>query len=468
MLRLSRETIAVQIKDPIVDELTSHFDLIKKRSKMFERNKEAFKDSVIENLFKSIDSIILKRFGIRTKHLYNRGNYGILPVPPGDFTIFNSKMLDEYKSLSSKLAEKPVKKADELKDLTNESGDVTVHIKRALDGINSVVDLERLTVDRGKAFIGGLPEDYIVFLGVDLIFLTKNIDITPRELTAILLHEIGHAFTYIEYSYRSLRDTTSILEETLSKTSSKYDGKEVLLILRNNLDKTKPLKVKNENILNVFIDTIDTFDSYLTRYDSDKSHGISSTDAEYLADMFSARFGLGSDLVTALNKISYKGPEFDFRKTFTKVLVLYVIFVFIIPSVLAYLVFASAYIIFMIKIMLEMIFGPFGEKNNNGQNAHGHDLKIYDSKRDRMVRLKNELIRQYRTNNELPREQLLKEIKNLEFIISRTKPSKDFTGLNRLLLLNGKIKDDHERSLIERDIDNLQNNDLYTASFRLD
>lgn len=168
------------------------------------------------------------------------------------------------------------------------------------------------TVDIKNATVSGIFSEYEhpLYLGLEMNF---GCNMSPGEITAVMLHELGHAFTFYEYSNR-LSSTNQVLTEYVSSSIGKKNpGKR-----KYNLEQLNRYGVVSDeecdSLLNnegsiltnaMFLRYIGYVVSTLpnVRYDE--------TSAEQLADNFASRFGYGKELVTGLDKLYRSGyaPE---------------------------------------------------------------------------------------------------------------------------------------------------------------
>ena len=138
-------------------------------------------------------------------------------------------------------------------------------------------------IEKGEDFVklGNIKKVYII-LGTNLLK-----DITPREMTAIILHEIGHIVNHIGESLSSLRYFSH-------KTSY------ILSVLNH-------VPVLNAVILPLYIISSRTL--YFT------SHV-----GEYNADKFAAEYGYGDELISVIHKWDLEESKYNSQKNFTSYL----------------------------------------------------------------------------------------------------------------------------------------------------
>ena len=180
------------------------------------------------------------------------------------------------------------------------------------DLIEGVVDLKNVKVT------GDFTSPTMsITIGKDYL-ISSSSRFTVRETVAIVLHEIGHIFSYFELLGRVI--TTNYCLEEASKqllevksedlkykiisdmeriTGDKFTDKSVIAAAKNKTELT--VLVLNESILS-----------------SISSMGVNLYDMrgfEQLADQFSSRLGYGRDLVTALDKLNRLFHPSDYWST---------------------------------------------------------------------------------------------------------------------------------------------------------
>lgn len=172
------------------------------------------------------------------------------------------------------------------------------------------------SVDIDKATVSGVfaEIEHRIHLHAGLL---KKESFSNTELAAILLHELGHVFTYYEYITRTVT-TNQVLEgisRTLSSTDDKAEIEAVLVTARQalrltDLDVKALTKSTNQKTVEMVI-----FSSVVEHTRSQLGSDIYDANGwEMLADNFATRLGAGRDLVTALNKL-YSGSHSSYRST---------------------------------------------------------------------------------------------------------------------------------------------------------
>lgn len=147
-----------------------------------------------------------------------------------------------------------------------------------------------------------------------VMFTTSKYD--PEEVVAIMLHEIGHLFTYYEFMSRVV--TTNQVLAGIAKGldgSGTVEEREAVLINAkkamnlSDLDTKALAKSNNNKVVEIVI--ISNITKQVTSEVGSNIYDFSTW--EYLADQYVARQGAGRQLVTGLEKIFKGSWNISFR-----------------------------------------------------------------------------------------------------------------------------------------------------------
>ncbi len=160
------------------------------------------------------------------------------------------------------------------------------------------------TVDLKKAKLSGIFSVYVHDCWLDVYGNLTNYKLTPGQIAAILLHEIGHAFTFYEYSDRMSRTNQVMLDLTEHLFSNKekdlnYVYAEVKKLKEVTKEEAEVLAGDNRVIAGIKLSRI-YVECVGTALMNDKYNDTSS---EQLADMFASRFGMGRELIEGLEAL---------------------------------------------------------------------------------------------------------------------------------------------------------------------
>jgi hypothetical protein len=320
------------------------------------------------------------------------------------------------------------------------------------------------SVDLKEGKVSGIFEKYVHTLYLDLNVLFKVYHLTADEATAIVMHEVGHAFTYYEYSNR-LSTTNQLLAELsntmhtgeLKEDKRVYIFKEIAKNLQlsdkevSELYNSTDRLILGSNVFKLYIKEIKKL-RQMTKYDE--------TNSEALADNFAVRQGYAKELVTGLDKFYTYSP---YKSDLAGYLVLtteFIIDFLIIPAritsvILAAPVFGS--VIFLIYLGYLFFEGDLSLKN-----------MTYDTLKQRYERIRQGLVG-FLKSDDLDKEQVSDILDSLDEIDDVINDTKDFTTLKEKLM---RVISPFSRS-IAKDMDRQQlleemgNNDLFVESARI-
>jgi len=160
------------------------------------------------------------------------------------------------------------------------------------------------TVDLNKGTVSGDLSEIQFKMGIGPGYFGVRSEFTAREITSIILHEIGHTFTYLELLYRHTC-TNYFLEEVTRKLAKTDDKKLRYQIYKDaraggwkEIDDDKMAEANDVAAITYFMKrTVDVATHELGNNPYDLRG------AEALADQFMVRMGYGADFVTALKKL---------------------------------------------------------------------------------------------------------------------------------------------------------------------
>lgn len=379
-----------------------------------------------------LSKLIFNRLGIKTRVVLNEYTHGAMAVMPiNEHHIFIDKIFRNHDYYI-----KQVKSAD-------------------------IKELEKGSIDLNKAKVSGMFSKYIHSLYISF-FINFFIDkLTPAEVTGIILHELGHAFTFYEYSAR-LNETNQVMSNVareLLKPEDKRDTSYVYQTFKNvdsitdeeidDLINSKDQTVMGNKLAVFFI---------MYYFSETKTDTYGKTSAEQLADQFATRFGYGRPLLLALDKISKDyDPERSsaVRKVLmaTQIATLTALSIVTIAGVVFPVISAiSAFIIYSLI------------------RSSGDDVRPmnYDDLTARYKRIRSDIIQQLKSK-ELTKEDtqsLIDSIQSIDLIISEMRP---FSGLFRSLanFLFSSAKQSNRDIEYQKLMESLASSDLFVKSAEL-
>lgn len=465
---ISQEMIQPQINDSIKDDLIKEFDKLIKladdQSTKLVSSVSFFKRKESIKIIEKVDSLIFKRFGLDVKHISGEDiGYAIFTAPPVNVNILSGEVTDIMTELEDTLGKSNcdsgycpnettddnAKKSSKIKDYFVDTKSVMYRTYKSFLALEETLNTKGIKIDLKKAKISNLPKDYKIFILVDFFALINKFKLTAGEIAAALIHEVGHAFTHLEYSYRTV-ENTSVLLDTMKRNLNKgKTNSEVLkLIYEDVLDGEEDLSKSNEQVAAVKV-----LNKYMYRtanMSSDDRHSF--TDSEQLADQFSNRIGLGEDLVTALHKLnSYSIVKMDSENIVITVgwIVFICIMVMVaLPAILTYVI-----------TILTLTLAVGGDNSNS---------TTYDTNKQRYKRIRNDIVRILRTSS-LDKKVIKEMLKNLEVIDNVINnignDSSLLSALSDIILpWNSKVSSFQK---LEEMLENMSENELHVSSNKL-
>lgn len=172
------------------------------------------------------------------------------------------------------------------------------------------------SVDREKAKLSGIFSQYTTKVFMNYTELFKGMEFTTAEVTAILLHELGHAFYIFEYSDR-IDSTNQILAKVADHLATEKDNPNQEYVytelkkLKPDIDQQELEKLCSGNRIIAgwrWYKFVVEMDNQHDRHQL-RDYTYDRTTFEMLADNFAARFGYGEELLVALDKLHTSGND---------------------------------------------------------------------------------------------------------------------------------------------------------------
>lgn len=257
--------------------------------------------------------------------------------------------------------------------------------------IAKMVDKNLGTVSLQDATVSGWFSEQTSPIFINFRMLYKDYKLSPAEVTAVVLHEIGHIFNAIAFlnrqhtTNRVLSDLAQYLSSNKEKPDVDYVYREVKKLDEDaSRDIAEGLISGNAPVMGVTLYrlAVGTMNSLLPDDTYDRVQFESNS------DVFATRFGYGEAIVTGLEKIEAVYPEKDmesFRSVsiikfglMTTFFIFFSIFSFMTGAAFIGALY-SAFSMLMVWV-LGIITGARGK------------FKIYDSIRDRYMRVRNQIV----------------------------------------------------------------------------
>lgn len=422
--------------------------------------------SKIKSTNEKISSIIKERFGLNIFVLSNStGDFYTFPInlkitnPLSQENLAKEDVAEEVDKYNRKNSNESIEKSVETtvkKGEISKFSDVltmyTVHLKNYSNALKDA-KLSNVVIDLKNAKVSNLPEVYKGFITLDYKE-AYNFGLNADEMMAILFHEVGHNFTYVENTMRQTRNNTILLDTLKNEIGLKNKSKETAIKIA--YEKIYGEKVPNGTSMTAVI--INWVKNERAISNLNNINTYPNTDSEALADQFVSRLGLGGDIVSALQKMTcwyeaYMKQQAVINAIFITGLEIWIAIVnLVLGAILAPLFFLLLWAILDI-----------GEKDTQMSTT-------YDTLYKRYQRMKLDAIRQLRTNPEIDnkyKDSLIATFDKVDQILSTMKkPSESVFGkLYRLINSNAKLSFDMKRTHML--IEEMLENDLYAAAYKL-
>jgi hypothetical protein len=377
---IALELIDYQNNDPFVSKLESTLESIYKEmdNKIYMDNKTLVEKSTY---IKDIEELIKSRFNMNVTF-----EKSLHVISPAAIIPFFGDYLREAKEIN-RFGSDLVSKMFNFQDVVNRINVITKERKKILDSLHN----KKGYIDLKNARVGGYLSELKHFIIIDFFFLKNNFDISPRELTAIILHELGHAFTGLEYHHK-LETTNSTIADILDNLNNNKPDKAMYIFKKNFTKKEfQDIAVNTKEEIHDFYGKLAL--AYLEEL---KTQMINSkydeTNFENLADSFASRFNLYKDLVSGLNKLNSKAGV-TMENTVTSYAILYFIQILMFGLMLVFITPIGA-------IIFALLFITMYKSNAS--------ILVYDKPVDRYNRIKNSLINNLKNIN--MSEDLIKDL----------------------------------------------------------
>ena len=448
--------------DPVIDKLIDVVQRIKSTTPNGNDAKE---------LKNELATIIKNRFGINLK--VDRGNFACLPLAAYDNVLSDITKDDivQYAKLDKDVA-KYIDKVEKLKKL------------------NFEVDLEQVRII-------GIPDDIKAYLFIpDELFYGGEYSkiLSDREAVAVILHEIGHIFTFLYYMSRTVKNSVVLVDSFMLYSNGNTEKAKKVLVQNTT---NKPIKTDDDklvirSVLDEMSSNLKAMGNYIVNLEPKKNVSFES---EAEADSFAVRFGLAKELATSLDKIMEdKSSIVGLMKLGFGIFMAVLIFSLIRFVLTLYIVILMAPVtgvgasglvgailleafLFLIKYSLVISIAVIGFIFIISSIAAvvniltGGDVDFeYEKLHNRIARMKRELIKVMRQQNldKDLRKRLISEIEEVEKVMNKLIGDDRTASFLNNLIPNGNYGRDFDiKYITDLIIDKLQNNDLHYLSEKL-
>lgn len=323
-------------------------------------------------------------------------------------------------------------------------------IDKEKKNILNAIHNKRGYIDLKNARVGGYLSEIKHYLLFDFFTLIK-LGFTEREVVAVILHELGHAFHGLEVHFKLEKSNSTIVDILNNINDNKQDR--ALYIFKKHFNKKEfeSLSVSNKKEIYDFYGVLAL--SYLEEI---KTQMINSkydeTNFENLADSFASRFNMYKDIVSGLHKLdkTYYNNKVSNRLTYSTFFIINL----------------------LLKILIFAVFGPVGIAlfiyilvyvTGNRNTVMRYDFPI-----DRYNRIKNSLINNLKDIN-LPEEIVKNLLEQYVFITNIIEKSNFFEGtmdyIANIIILENRNNEYYIN--LQQTIENNLNNLLFVSAQKL-
>jgi hypothetical protein len=297
----------------------------------------------------------------------------------------------------------------------------------------------QIDLETGK--VGGDFAKIPLTIGLGCEMLNPKYGFTAEEIASILLHEVGHDFTYC-YALHFTCTTNLVLQLGAKAIVAAKDAEQKHAIMTD-VANTLGIRIDNMDELTNY----DKFENYYITllgayrkktYDALGASSYSSNMSEQMADMYAARHGGGAAIVSGLNRMHKLFTPTRWQSAAQKMQV-----------VVAFgLMFCVTIPLFLVGVMVnDFIAGT------------------YDLDKDRFIRVRNESIAALKDPDLTADEKktILNEIEQINKIIADTNNEWSVAGRVAVLIRSSQ-RDQMRGKRLQQDLEALLNNPLYVTA----
>ena len=252
---------------------------------------------------------------------------------------------------------------------------------------------------------------------------------TPGELTALLLHEIGHIFTTLEYTTRMVMTNQALaaVSKSLLNKETQEQRNIVLKLAGKTLFENDHFFTGCEEIEDINTLSVVFMDRAMGKGFSElDSVAYDNTSSEYLADQFAIRHGYARELVFALERIGKfaMGTYSDKNVALmTKLQITFSITTAVMTPILIAFGFVGVSAMFLFSLLISVKKGSYANRTFT-----------YDSHRVRYSRVKEDLIQRLKIKD-IPKEVKDEILQNIDSIdeVMKTLSKNDETFYEKYL-----------------------------------
>ena len=420
---ISQEAINFQANSMLLQDLTFAFQNYISSGKYDQKGMDLL----------NLSKIVQKHTGLNLEFKVMPGELNAFAVPP--FLDPNSPLMDRFRIFGL--------------DSVEQLGDYHMSFKK----VTAFTKELRGSIDREHGRVSGVFSKILTSVTIGS-GLWERAKLTPEEVAAVCLHEIGHVFTFLECLMQTATMNMVLVSANQALAKTTEMNHRLQLVFETEL----ALGVKVEDKESLARPNIkpDTFNAVFLKAAMDptlrSSAGSATYDlrsSEFLADQFAARYGAGRALVTGLDKMM-RAMGGQHRRSLATHIAVQAIWTVYYGLQLVATPIAGAIII----VLLLIFANP--------------EAKVYDDPAERLLRIRNDLVQSMKDPS-LPaktREQLVKDIelvdKAREGVVDRRSY---FTYI--WMAVSSKRREQFKQMRFQQEIEGLVNNEFFVKSQQL-
>ncbi len=340
-------------------------------------------------------------------------------------------------------------------------------LKKQKGTIEAFVDIKNFK-------IGGAFQDVKVELFLDPAMMwdtshVYRVALTPAEVSAVILHEVGHMFSYFALAAHTYSINLPMLG-TLNRIANTPDTEKVEIILKewNDSDNTltkvdvKELAGKDKQVIVTALISNQVKDTKTLM----KQREYEEVNAEHLADKFAVRCGAGVEITTALNKMFVVYGTRQTRDTigylFSEFMAGFSLFI-----AAGWIVGALTTTLNPVTTPILLMLGCFGIFTVLAQNTNSGG-GTYDTDINRFGRMRNDMVSMLK-DKEIDKavgKRVRDGIATIDKVVSKYKENKSIIGM-----LGDMVIGPHRRLLSQtefyKELEKLSANSLFVAAYDL-
>lgn len=354
--------------------------------------------------------------------------------------------------------------------------DASFNPTKDIDALFKAIEKKKISgyVDIKKGKVSGAFTKLPVHIYTPIDLMTHN-TLTPAEVAAVTLHEIGHTFTMFEMAGRTattnhvLSNLSRILDKSYSEAEKEMVFTKAAKYLEMSGQQTEVLK-KSKSSTDIAVILLD---QDIEKCKSELGASVYDFNScEWLADQYANRCGAGKHLVTGLDKIlaAYWQTKWKFR--FIS-LFLTIIFVLValdtawfavaigtlaVKGEMFYAMLAAMATYTKFMILVAMV------DNTDKKN------QIYDRPLARMERIKRDNVERLKDPDldAATRKQTLDTIRGIEEVTKSGRFTDELMILETVVYyLSPNYRAAHKYELLQKELEAIASNDLFTAAAAL-